>query len=141
MLPSDQFRTGLTAFLFAHLFYISAFLSVIDTYHWWISVVLVIIGVSLILYISPSLGSLKVPVILYILIITVMVWTASEVLYQDPHIGAWFVFTGAILFVVSDLILTLNRFQKSFSSARALNLTAYFLAQLLIASSAGMLIL
>lgn len=141
MLPSDQFRAGLTAFLFAHLFYISAFLSVIDTYHWWISVVLVIIGVSFILYISPSLGSLKVPVILYILIITVMGWTASEVLYQDPHLGGWLVFTGALLFVFSDLILALNRFQKSFSSARALNLTAYFLAQLLIASSVGILIL
>ncbi len=141
MLPSDQFRAGLGAFLVAHLFYIAAFLSVIDTYHWWLSVVLGIIGVSFILYISPRLGSLKVTVILCILIITVMVWTAGEVLYQDPKIGAWFVFIGAVLFVLSDLILALNRFQKSFSSARALNLTAYFLAQLLIASSVGFLVL
>jgi len=141
MLPSDQFRAGLTAFLFAHLIYISAFLSLIDSLHWWLLIILLIIGAGFVLYIFPRLGSQKVPVILYIVIITVMVWTASEVLYQDPQIGAWFVFVGATLFVVSDLILTLNRFQNSFKSARALNLTAYFSAQLLIASSVGLLAL
>jgi uncharacterized membrane protein YhhN len=141
MLPLEQFRAGLTAFLLAHLFYISAFLSLIDSLHWWPPVILLIIGTCFILYIFPKLGSQKIPVILYIGVILVMVWTAGEVLYQDPQIGTWFVFVGAILFVVSDLILALNRFQNMFNSARALNLTAYFTAQLLIASSVGLLVL
>ncbi len=141
MLPSDQFRAGLIAFLVAHIFYISAFLSVIDTLHWWLPVILMIIGICFVLYIFPRLGSQKTHVIIYIVVILVMVWTAGEVLYQDPQIGAWFIFVGAVLFVVSDLILALNRFQNSFSSARAFNLTAYFLAQLLIASSVGLLVL
>ena len=141
MLPSDQFRAGLGAFLLAHIFYISAFLSIIDGLHWWLPVTLLIIGTCFVLYIIPNLGSQKIPVILYIAVILVMVWTACEVIYQDPQIGAWFVFVGALLFALSDLILALNRFQNSFSSARALTLTAYFLAQLLIASSVGLLVI
>lgn len=141
MLPSDQFRAGLGAFLLAHIFYISAFLSIIDGLHWWLPVILLIIGTSVVVYIIPNLGSQKTPIILYIGIILIMVWTASEVLYQDPQTGAWFVFVGALLFALSDVILALNRFQSLFSSARVLNLMAYFLAQLLIASSVGLLVI
>lgn len=134
-------RAGLSAFLITHIFYIVAFISVIDIFHWWFPVILSIIGVSFVLYIYPNLGyQKKTPVILYIVFILVMVWTAAEVLEQDPQIGAILILFGAVLFAVSDLILALNRFQKSYSSARALNLMAYYTAQILIASSVGILV-
>jgi uncharacterized membrane protein YhhN len=42
---------------------------------------------------------------------------------------------GAGFFVVSDSILALDRFRKHFHAARALTLTTYWIAQLLIALS------
>jgi uncharacterized membrane protein YhhN len=42
---------------------------------------------------------------------------------------------GAILFLVSDSVLAINRFAKPFRAAEALLLTTYFAAQTLIALS------
>lgn len=139
MLPVDKFRAGLSAFLVAHLLYIIAFLLVTNIVQWWIPAILFFIGAGFIFYIFPSLGSEKVPVMIYIVTILVMLWRAGEILYKDQQIGVVFVFTGALLFAISDLILALNRFQEQFSSARGLNLTTYFAAQLLIACSVGLL--
>ena len=140
MLPSDQFKAGLTAFLCAHLLYISAFLSFIDIIHWWLPLILFLIGAYLIYRLYPGLGSQIIPVTIYTAVILIMFWNAAEVSLNNPHSGAWFLLIGAFLFTLSDFILALNRFQKSFSSAQALNLVAYFTAQILIASSIGRLV-
>lgn len=141
MLPSDRFLSGLIAFLFAHLCYITAFISEINAVNWWLPIPFIIIGLVFVYFIFPRLGTQKIPVIIYVVIILVMGWLASEQWYQVPQIGTLMIFIGAILFTVSDLLLAINRFQGSFKSYKALNLTTYFTAQLLIASSVGMLVL
>ncbi len=141
MLPSDRFMAGLAAFLLAHFCYIISFISVINTVNWWLPIPFIMIGIVFTYFIFPRLGTQKIPVIFYIVTILVMVWLASEMWYQVLQTGPLMIFIGAILFAVSDLILTLNRFQCSFRSARALNLSTYFVAQWLIASSVGMLVL
>ena len=141
MLPTDRFLPGLIAFLFAHLCYITAFISEINAVNWWLPIPFIIIGLVFVYFIFPKLGTQKIPVIIYVVIILVMGWLASELWYQVPQIGTLMMFIGAILFTVSDLLLAKNRFQGSFKSYKALNLTTYFTAQLLIAISAGMLVL
>ena len=137
MLPSDRFVAGLVAFLMAHLFYIAAFASEISALIWWPLVPVVIYGIVICTILAPSLGKLKLPVLAYIAVIMIMAWLAWERWSQTGQSGALLASVGAISFVISDTILALNRFRGAFKPARALNLTTYFVAQWLIASSVG----
>jgi uncharacterized membrane protein YhhN len=93
------------------------------------------------LFISPALGKLKIPVIIYTVIILIMTWLAWERWIQMVQTETLLVLIGAVLFAISDNILAANRFKGAFKPAQALNLITYFTAQLLIASSVGMLVL
>lgn len=137
MLPSDRFLAGLVAFLIAHLFYIAAFLSEISALTWWPLVPLVIYGIVIYIIVASSLGKLKLPVLIYVVVILIMAWLAWERWSQTGQSGALLAFAGAVLFVISDTILAINRFRGAFKLSRALNLTTYFAAQWLIASSVG----
>jgi uncharacterized membrane protein YhhN len=141
MLPTDQFLPGLIAFLFAHLCYITAFASDINSLSWWPLIPLIVWSIGFYLFISPALRKLIIPVIIYIVIILIMTWLAWERWIQTGQTEALLVLIGAVLFAISDTILTANRFKGAFKPAQALNLTTYFTAQLLIASSVGMLVL
>ena len=54
---------------------------------------------------------------------------------QTAEKTALLAFFGAVLFIISDSILALNRFREPFAVARVLNLSTYFAAQWLIAFS------
>jgi uncharacterized membrane protein YhhN len=137
MLPSDRFVAGLVAFLAAHLFYIVAFMSEISTLILWPLIPLVTYGIVIYLILAPYLGKLKSPVLVYIVVILIMAWLAWERWSQTSRSGALLAYLGAILFVISDTILAINRFRGAFKPARVLNLATYFAAQCLIASSVG----
>jgi uncharacterized membrane protein YhhN len=49
---------------------------------------------------------------------------------------AWLIGAGAVLFLVSDLILAINRFRRPFKQHR-ISLAFYYLGQLLLALSAS----
>jgi uncharacterized membrane protein YhhN len=140
MLATDRFVAGLVAFLLAHLFYIAAFASEISTLIWWPLIPFVIFGTVIYIILVSSLGKLKLPVLIYVAVILIMAWLAWERWSQTGHIGALLASIGAVLFIVSDAILAMDRFLGTFKLARALNLTTYFAAQLLIAGSVGALI-
>lgn len=140
MLPSDRFVAGLVAFLIAHLFYIAAFVSEISALIWWPLVPLVIYGIVIYTILAPSLDKLKLPVLAYIVVIMIMAWLAWERWSQTGQSGVLLASVGAVLFVISDTILAINRFRGAFKPARALNLTTYFAAQWLIAGSVGALV-
>lgn len=136
MLPSDQFILGLISFLIAHLFYITAF-----TYGRkirpapWLLIPFVLYGILMYGILSPYLGVMKLPVAAYIIVILIMGWRAWERWSHTAERTALLAFLGAVLFVISDSVLALNRFREPFEVARALNLSTYFAAQWLIALS------
>ena len=137
MLPSDRFVAGLVSFLFAHLFYIAAFTSGTGFGFSWRSLVpCVIYGVLIFSILSPHLGEMKLPVLVYVVVILVMAWQAWERWSQTGQSVALLAFLGAVLFVVSDSALAVNRFRGGYKSAQALILSTYFAAQWLIARSA-----
>lgn len=140
MLPTDRFVAGLVSFLIAHLFYIGAFVAGIDAFRWWPLIPFALFGIAIYIYLAPALGKLKLPVLLYVGVIMVMAWVAWELWIQTGQSGALLAAFGAMLFVVSDAILAINRFRAPFKSARLLNLTTYFAAQWLIAGSVGALV-
>jgi uncharacterized membrane protein YhhN len=139
MLPTDRFVAGLVAFLLAHLFYIAAFASEISALTWWPLIPFVIYGIVIYIILSSSLGKLKVPVLIYVVVILIMAWLAWERLSQTGQSGALLASIGAVLFIISDTILAIDRFRGTFKLSRASNLITYFAAQLLIAGSIGAL--
>ena len=136
----DRFVPGLVAFLVAHLFYITAFVSGVSFGLAWSLVPLAIYGIAVYAILFPSLGQLKLPVAAYIVVILVMAWLAWERWRQTGQNDAFLALLGAILFVVSDTILAIHRFRGPYKLGRALNLSTYFAAQWLIAGSVGALV-
>ncbi len=136
MLPSDMFIQGLVAFLIAHLIYIAA---LIDGVGWETSKLrltnFILLGIVLTAILWPDLGDMRIPVALYILAILVMSWRAWERSAVLGGIGPRLAAAGAILFIISDFILALNRFKEPFFAAGAMNQSTYFAAQWLIALS------
>ena len=136
MFPSDQFIKGLVSFLLAHICYIVAFSSECGFRLHLVYIVPIIgIGSIILRILLPHTGKMTAPVIVYSIVILMMLWQALERWGTVRSQSSILAVLGAILFVVSDVILAYNRFVKPFKSARLLNLSTYYCAQWLIALS------
>ena len=136
MLPSDQFIPGLVSFLVAHLFYIGAFTRGRRfRFPVWSLLPFVVYGIVIFIVLSPGLEAMKLPVVAYIVVILVMGWQAWERWDETAQRLALLAFFGAVLFIISDSVLAVNRFRQPFEMARALTLSTYFAAQWMIAFS------
>ena len=140
MFPQNKkaFRLGLGLFLTAHIIYATAFLQLGQLSYWDLLSYsfLIFIGASFYRMIHHNLGDMKISVIAYIIIITIMVGSAGSVwwTYQSNPNHAAMIFSGALLFYSSDLILAANRFWNPWKYNR-LSLAFYYCGQLLIALS------
>ena len=136
MLPDDRFVAGLVSFLIAHLLYIAAFVSLggfqLDGFAFLIYFAY---GTVMLSRLWPGLGSLRLPVLLYMAVILVMGWQALALWRTAPSVGALSVAIGAALFVLSDSVLAYDRFRRPFPAERAVVLSTYYVAQALIAVS------
>lgn len=138
MLPKDRFLPGLVSFLVAHVFYILAFTRGTGFgCTGWIAGCIALTGIVMAVLLAPHAGRMKLPVVFYMAVILVMAWQAFERWNRVRQGSALFVVAGALLFLASDSLLAWNRFRRPFRSAEALKLGSYFLAQWLIALSAG----
>jgi uncharacterized membrane protein YhhN len=133
----EHFIQGLVSFFIAHLFYIAAFVLFTPSRSWLaVSALPVVACLAVMLWVLwPRLGKLKVPVMLYTIIIALMGWQALNRLIEAGDIKSVFAAAGALLFMASDSILAINKFRYSFHHAQLLLLITYFLAQWLIALS------
>lgn len=137
MLPDDRFLAGLLAFLVAHLCYIGAFTR--DGGFGTGSATalpLLALGAIVVSLLWPLLGPLRLPVLVYMLVILTMAWQALERSREGAHDGAWWAAVGAVFFVSSDAALALARFRADFPGSRVVVLATYYLAQWMIATSA-----
>lgn len=134
------FKIGLGLFFSAHLMYAVTFMRFGSfSYICMIFVILMVI-VDLILYslFRRNLGNLKMPVIAYLFMISIMVISAVSTI-NSPLINArqaFMIAVGALLFFVSDLILAADRFWKPWKYNR-IGLFFYYSGQLLLAMSAS----
>ena len=136
MLPSDQFIPGLVSFLVAHLFYIWAFTHGRRfRFPVWSLLPFAVYGILIFIVLSPALKAMKLPVLAYIVVILVMGWQAWERWDDTGQRLTLLAFIGAVLFIISDSVLAINRFRQPFEMARALTLSTYFAAQWMIAFS------
>jgi len=136
MLPADQFVAGLVSFLLAHLCYIGAFGAQVSwpPFSWW-GVLVVIYSLGVYRFLAPSVGKLCAPVLVYMATISLMAWLAIVMAVQQGAAWTMWAASGAVLFVLSDSALALNRFRQPFWSAQLIVLGTYYMAQWLIALS------
>lgn len=132
------FTTGLVLFLLAHIVYAGAF-TVPNGFHpqdLVVGLCLAAVAVAVYHYLRPGLGSMRGPVIVYILIICLMVNRAISTFFGDAFTAtqAWLIGLGASLFWVSDLVLAVNRFRRPLK-LEAFGLYLYYGGQLLVALS------
>jgi uncharacterized membrane protein YhhN len=136
MLPSDRFAAGLASFLVAHLCYIAGFTSEAGFQLAPLLLAPLVLAVGLVYRkLAPGLGSLRIPVIVYIGVIVVMAWQALARCAVVPGAGPLLAAAGALLFATSDSVLALARFHRPFRASQALVYGTYFTAQWLIALS------
>lgn len=136
MLPVKRFIEGLVSFLVAHLCYIVAFSAGIRlSFSSWLLALFLLYVVIMFAILFPHLGKMKLPVLVYELVIVIMAWRAVERWAQIGDTGALLALAGAILFVISDSAWAINQFVRRYKSAQALILSSYFCAQWLIALS------
>lgn len=127
------FITGLIAFLTAHIFYIIFFAKKITQNNGikvkWMWVLLVALySITFLTLLMPSLGNMKIPVVLYTVVISLMLLTVLHACNSSSISGKWCI-AGAILFVISDSILAINKFYSPFPYAGFLIMLTYGMAQ------------
>jgi len=135
--PTRYFLLGLIAFLFAHLAYLIAFTG--DTkFPARVSVWLIYLAIAAILYdvLRPGLPSaLQWPVALYAILLALMAGQAMGRCLVRRSLPRWLAGLGALLFMLSDALLSIDRFRRPLPCASLLVLLTYFLGQWLIALS------
>lgn len=149
MISLDRFFLyGLAAFLFAHVFYIIGFNTPIPELSAWSVILAVLIGwggakvIRRILgsVIAKGQGRLRLPILIYGVVISVMLLSAMIKLNDlSWDAGASILVSlGAFLFYISDVILAWNKFVASIPHGRIYNIAAYHLGQ--IALIAGVIV-
>ncbi|MGN6294422.1 MAG: lysoplasmalogenase [Chitinophagaceae bacterium] len=138
------FLLGLSSFLLAHIFYIIFLHKVrlaekIKPRLWTLLVIAIYYSV-LITFLSPWLGEMRLPVRVYGMVISFMLLLALHLLFLANRKAGLYIAIGAILFVLSDSLLAINKFYQSFEAAGFLIMLTYGLAQfLLIIGASGYL--
>ncbi len=139
------FIGGLASFLVGHIVYIFCYrqLQIIPSSKELLgsqkvrfAFPIILAGTGLVTILYPLLGALRIPVMIYALAITLMALTALFRYGRTNSTSFLLIFIGAVLFMVSDSLLAINKFHHAFSAASALVMLTYSVAQFLIVEGA-----
>mgnify|MGYP006284168055 CR=1 FL=1 len=131
------FLQGLIYFLVAHLFYVAAFSIGYSFAGWNIILALVLLAGALLYYraIWKARGKHYVPALVYIIILSSMLFFAVTSLNNGIHPRGILLAIGAILFVLSDMVLGYNTFISTIPHSTVVTWSLYAPAQMFIAIS------
>jgi uncharacterized membrane protein YhhN len=139
------FVAGLTSFLAGHVVYLFCYRQLrhstytkelLGSQKARFSFPLILMATGLVAILYPSLGVLKIPIMMYALAITLM---AMNALFRFGRTGTKsfvFVLVGAVLFMVSDCVLAINKFKGAIEGAGAIIMLTYCAAQFFIVEGA-----
>lgn len=132
------FLVGILVFLSGHVLYLAALIPACPSLWIWLlaGVVLTALILKWIFSKITAQKAFKIFGIFYIGAIVIMNCVALGALLAKPCAGLGVFFAGAVLFLVSDVVLILNTFgSETKFSLRITNLSLYYVGQLLIALS------
>ena len=152
MVPRNMFIFGLLSFLLGHVFYILglngtppfANLSRLFLAIYLVKPIAIICVIVLVVYLiwlyrklagglsAKGMQALKIPVLVYAIVISLMVYSAMLTWYNAswPTAAALSASLGAILFFISDSMLAWDRFLNPINHARLKVMTSYHLGQI-----------
>ncbi|MFD7155478.1 lysoplasmalogenase family protein [Kribbella sp. NPDC059898] len=128
LLETDLQLAGMAAFAAAHACYLAVFLADPAQRSWRVLAAYSALWAALIAVLSPSLGSQRVPVAVYALLLTA---TAIASRWHNPRSGL-----GGALFLVSDALIALRMAGRDFRGRDALVMSTYAVGQYLLVSGA-----
>ena len=130
------FLGGLVSFLLGHVAYSAAFgvLGVDAAVAAAAAITMTIVGRFIWRWLGPHVGDMTGPVVAYVVVITVMVVMALGAFGAGATI---LIPIGAVLFYASDIAVARNQFVAPGIANRVWGLPLYYLAQVLLASTAG----
>jgi uncharacterized membrane protein YhhN len=89
-------------------------------------------GAGLLFYLYDDLGNMRIPVVIYTIVILTMLAAAISRIKKVSRISYYLVLSGAVLFVLSDSMIAVNKFSHPFKAASALIMLSYITGQFLI---------
>jgi uncharacterized membrane protein YhhN len=133
----NMFITGLVCFLLAHIMYLTLFFrtpgnNIIFKQRIYLLIPILIYGFALGYYLFNDLGGMRIPVIIYTIVILTMLAGAVNRLEKVNRVSYLLVLAGAIMFVISDSAIAVNKFSNHFKSSEIVIMSTYILAQYLI---------
>ena len=131
------FVPGLILFLLAHIMYLAAFFmtpgeSTIFTRRAWLLIPVLLYGAGLCFYLYGDLGDMRLPVIVYAVVILLMLAGALNRFEKVNSPSYRLVLAGAVLFVLSDSAIAVNKFSLDFDYSGFVIMSTYIAAQYLI---------
>lgn len=131
-LGADFFMAGVAAFLLAQLMYTLSLRNFLVSQRKPVNFMLLIPVLAfyaiLMYYLYPRLGTFKIPVIIYAAVISTMLFFALQFV-DFKHPSKQLILAGAVLFVLSDSLLAMNKFYARFNFAEIYVMLTYALAQ------------
>ena len=129
------FILGLVTFLTAHIFYIVLFSKELKKANGkfelkksGLIVITPYLG-AMLLVLIPHLGSLVIPVIVYAVVISTMLYMAYLLSFYWAKPASIYLLTGSISFILSDSILAFNKFYHPVPMSGLLIMATYLYAQ------------
>lgn len=132
------FIIGLVCFLTTHIFYIIFFLRIRSTQasllkkNPFLFLLVIAYGAALVWLLYPHLGDLRLPVMVYALVICAMLLASMHAYSRVSKPAGNYYCMGATAFVLSDSLLAINKFYQPFAFAGALIMLSYCAAQYFI---------
>lgn len=129
------FILGLIAFLIAHVTYIILFLNLKKTkfsFFNWSLVFILLYLFGFLYFLWNSLNELKLPVIVYALVISTMLYVVIQFHFSSTQNATKLMLFGAVFFVLSDSILAINKFYATIYISSFWIMSTYLIAQFLL---------
>lgn len=132
---SRFFILGLLSFLIAHIFYAILFVrGIAFSKKSWPIIIGIALYAVILAYLLRNMDAGRLPAVLvYLAAISVMtVFAGLQMTYHACSRWTVTVFSGAVIFMISDTIIAVNQFLRPIPNSLMYSLTFYWTAQLLI---------
>lgn len=135
LLETGYFIPGLICFLIGHLLYATAFTMAAGNVAPLQIIPLLLFGAMVCGLMIPHLGDMLAPVACYMVVSLVMAWRAAAWAEARGR-WAWLAAIGAVIFMLSDSIIAINRFVNDLEGGgAAIIMLTYWAAQALMTAS------
>lgn len=133
MVPQDRMLYSIGALFISRLLYTLYFINPLAPSFYWLPIVILLaIGAGMVLLLWNRLEDMRWPVVTYLFITLLMVWTATEGYLTQTNDMSFSQLIGSILLLIASIIWLTNRYRSPFRAANAVIAVCYFLGHFMV---------